>query len=531
MGAPQPQLTAPDQYRQAQQQRPPSSSGHPLRGGTRPNSHEGMPQTSGANNMARFSSGVPGGLSTAVGDATTAGRRGMANYPNGAGLEVGPGANPSSMLMGEGQDRLLGPQPPYPGGVGMRDPNGTLGYGVNPPSGASGDANLLGGDEMVAARLRAAAVAARRDYQYATMQLRQIEAAEKQKRAILDLGGMRPPMHDDIEVAKAMSNLGNEVHDENLLNNRYPVHGTGGMLDPLLGRFPGVGRGHDPLGLVGPHGPVPANFMPTHLGAHPMPLSYPSADISRQIVNRNPGMQMHDDHNNHYMQMQANQGVKRKSGSPNTNLMIPHPTGPGYGTVVAPPKAPQENPKKGKRPTDMPRRPLSAYNFFFSEERERVLESLPSPNASGVEDNESSDNKPSTTDDADKNKDSKDKEKASSDDTGGSDKEPPPKKQSNTERLLSLRMVQNNVRRPHRKTHGKIGFKALAKLIGERWRALPTEKREYYRKLADTDLSRYKDQMKEYHRKNKWSFIQQQEQAQQANPNPPSNNGDTNPPS
>merc|ERR1719223_1110814 len=102
------------------------------------------------------------------------------NYHSGAGLEAAPGTNPSSALLVEGQDRLLGPQPHYPGSVGMRDPNGALAYGAN-PSGSVGDANLLGGDELVAARLRAAAVAARRDYQYATMQLRQIEAAEKQK--------------------------------------------------------------------------------------------------------------------------------------------------------------------------------------------------------------------------------------------------------------------------------------------------------------------------------------------------------------
>ena len=69
---------------------------------------------------------------------------------------------------------------------------------------------------------------------------------------------------------------------------------------------------------------------------------------------------------------------------------------------------------------------------------------------------------------------------------------------SNTERLLSLGHNSRYIRRPHRKTHGKIGFRPLAKLIGERWRSLPQTKKMYYQRLASIDLKRYKEQMAAY---------------------------------
>jgi len=184
---------------------------------------------------------------------------------------------------------------------------------------------------------------------------------------------------------------------------------------------------------------------------------------------------------------------------------------------------PQDN-KKGKRSADMPRRPLSAYNFFFSEERERVLASIPDPDAKKDESSEK--------DSEDKEKESENKEEESenkeSDETSGKEDNeetptkdesetskdttstttPTPKKtldaKANSERLLGLRNVKDQVRRPHRKTHGKIGFQQLAKLIGIRWRALSTEEKEPYKELAKTDLTRYKQQMEEYNRKTKW---------------------------
>merc|ERR1711935_989191 len=127
----------------------------------------------------------------------------------------------------------------------------------------------------------------------------------------------------------------------------------------------------------------------------------------------------------------------------------------------------------------------------------------------GSKDDKSNNKKENESDDKSDDKSDDSVDKPSTPDSSEGEKNGAPKNpQSNQDRLLSLRLVQHNVRRPHRKTHGKIGFKALAKLIGERWRALTAEKKVPYRSLAETDLARYKEQMEEYNRKNKWAFLQ-----------------------
>lgn len=139
----------------------------------------------------------------------------------------------------------------------------------------------------------------------------------------------------------------------------------------------------------------------------------------------------------------------------------------------------------------------SAYNFFFSAERERVLAEIPDPDGKTDEKNNDSTTN-SIADDTDATSATSEKSDVKTDETV----------KENTERLLALReSINSSKRRPHRKTHGKIGFKDLAKLIGERWRALTADDRKHYTGLAEKDLGRYKEQMKEYHKKNKWSFI------------------------
>ena len=56
-------------------------------------------------------------------------------------------------------------------------------------------------------------------------------------------------------------------------------------------------------------------------------------------------------------------------------------------------------------------------------------------------------------------------------------------------------------RRPHRKTHGKISFQKLARMVGERWKALPDDRRKYYQELAQEDMKRQKQAMEEYYAK------------------------------
>lgn len=159
-----------------------------------------------------------------------------------------------------------------------------------------------------------------------------------------------------------------------------------------------------------------------------------------------------------------------------------------------------EKHKKGKRAADMPRRPLSAYNFFFSEERERILAAIP--------DTDEKSNEKATKTDTEEKSDKDEKEEKNTEKTENKEEkkltkeEMDEKIEARSKHLLSLREASNIKRRPHRKSHGKIGFKELVKKIGERWRSLSAEDKVYYNGLAKKDLERYKEQIAEYNSKN-----------------------------
>ncbi|KAI2488888.1 hypothetical protein MHU86_25942 [Fragilaria crotonensis] len=130
-----------------------------------------------------------------------------------------------------------------------------------------------------------------------------------------------------------------------------------------------------------------------------------------------------------------------------------------------------EAPKRKKRrsqrkqPLDKPRRALSAYNLFFSAERTRILREI-DVQEGGLNVN------PDVS-------------------TGGEETE--------SCRALERPLVPSEVkRRPHRKTHGKIGFQTLAQTVARRWKQLSAEQKKYYQDLADEDLLRHKDAMEEY---------------------------------
>lgn len=107
-----------------------------------------------------------------------------------------------------------------------------------------------------------------------------------------------------------------------------------------------------------------------------------------------------------------------------------------------------------KKHKDKPKRPLSAYNLFFKDERANILQAIPAKGDEGEEEE---------------------------------DKKEEGEEQDDDDRKKG--------RKRKKAPHGKIGFESLAKTIGERWQKLEPERLEHYKELAAEDMKRYKEQM------------------------------------
>jgi hypothetical protein len=121
-------------------------------------------------------------------------------------------------------------------------------------------------------------------------------------------------------------------------------------------------------------------------------------------------------------------------------------------------KAKKKKKKKAwKRPEDRPKRPLSAYNLFFQIARERIING--------------DDSWEFTAEDI---------------------------------RMIGIGSPQGGSKtRRHRKTHGKIGFQDLAKMIASKWRALETENRVHFDCRAAVEKQRYTKEMEKWNKEKK----------------------------
>jgi Chromatin-associated proteins containing the HMG domain len=117
--------------------------------------------------------------------------------------------------------------------------------------------------------------------------------------------------------------------------------------------------------------------------------------------------------------------------------------------------------KRKPKPADMPRRPLSAYNIFFQEQRALIIGTKPP----------SLENRPKVT-----------------------------TASPNFERK----------KRAHRRTHGKISFSDLAKAIGKKWNELSEDGRSKYVESAAKEKARYQEELKIYKRKREESEVKNQ---------------------
>jgi HMG-box domain len=108
-----------------------------------------------------------------------------------------------------------------------------------------------------------------------------------------------------------------------------------------------------------------------------------------------------------------------------------------------------------------PKRPLSAYNIFFQEERQKLLKD---PDEEGNPDTTADDSKPAAI---------------------HAPTEPPPNKGGSKKRKRG-------------KPHHKVSFEEMAKIIGQRWKELQEsdqERKLYYQNLAQTDKERYRAEL------------------------------------
>ena len=122
-----------------------------------------------------------------------------------------------------------------------------------------------------------------------------------------------------------------------------------------------------------------------------------------------------------------------------------------------------------KKAKDKPKRPLSAYNYFFKTERQRILKYLARKTDPPSESNDS---------------------------------EP-------VEEVVDAEQESKLVTEG-----GKVSFEEMGKLIGRRWKAITPEKLEHYNKLAAEDAERYKKELAEYNeRKEKGAIHEAQRNA------------------
>ena len=177
----------------------------------------------------------------------------------------------------------------------------------------------------------------------------------------------------------------------------------------------------------------------------------------------------------------------------------------------------------------MPRYPLSAYNFFFREEREVVLAVLSLLPSEGPSRNDcdpdipvcGSDTTTCTSSSTEEGQGTSFKDEAMEAKPKFQNQEKEmqyikatlsnhkmPEKEmeklqkqikANTQRMLDTHLEGGKMKKSHKKTHGKITFQVLSKLIGLRWREISdADAKQYYLDLAKNDMDRYIKHMENY---------------------------------
>lgn len=173
----------------------------------------------------------------------------------------------------------------------------------------------------------------------------------------------------------------------------------------------------------------------------------------------------------------GNSNLVSNSNGLNINAMLP----PSSFLSTVMPSSSLTTMNKKKKAKNKPKRPLSAYNLFFKQERQKILDDLTDKKTDSNCDNESgkegslNENTTHDTSSEDENENVKNlnRQKPAQD--------------------VDAKRPQNSLAK--KKPHGKIGFENLAKTIGQRWAKLDGETLKKYKELADEDMKRYKREM------------------------------------
>ncbi|GFH54844.1 hypothetical protein CTEN210_11320 [Chaetoceros tenuissimus] len=155
-------------------------------------------------------------------------------------------------------------------------------------------------------------------------------------------------------------------------------------------------------------------------------------------------------------------------------------------TARNPPEGGKKKRKFHSKPSgDDARNPLSAYNFFFSEEREIILALLPDKVEEGqknIEDME-----------VDELNDFLSKQSLPEEEMEALQK----KIRENTQKILDTHYEKDKPKKSHKKMHGKINFQKLASLIGTRWRSKSNDEKARYFELSKKDKERFENCLKD----------------------------------
>ncbi|KAG7366257.1 HMG high mobility group box-containing protein [Nitzschia inconspicua] len=157
--------------------------------------------------------------------------------------------------------------------------------------------------------------------------------------------------------------------------------------------------------------------------------------------------------------------------------------------------------KKSKKKTDMPRRALSAYNIFFSEQREVILKEIDArekDKGDGGGHNEEGDEKPTAEEDEKPEDDTPEKKEDQQEGVEKEGERHETEGDSKVPKVLNRTFFPKRAKRAHRKVHGKIGLVDLAREVSKRWKELDSEGKKRYENLAEADRKKHKEIMAEY---------------------------------